>query len=53
MVIWLFFLIDLYYNVCHNRLCVGTDEGQIFIKKVWDCSYMVVGALGGVGTYDF
>ena len=27
------------------------DEGPIFIKKVWDCSYIVIGALGGVGTH--
>ena len=33
--------------------CEGTDEGAIFIRKVWDCSHMVIGALGGVGTYDF
>ena len=25
----------------------------IFIRTVWDCSYMVIGALRGVGTYDF
>ena len=38
----------------HSRLCEGTDEGPIFIRKVWDCpKYMVIGALGGVGTYDF
>ena len=49
---YLFFLIDLCYIVCHNRLCVGTDEGPIFIKKVWDCSYVVIGALGGVGTFN-
>ena len=42
----------MYCNVCHNRLCEGTDEGTIFIKKVWDCSHMVIDALGGAGTYD-
>ena len=31
----------------------GTDEDTIFIRKFWDCSHMVIGALGGVGTYDF
>ena len=37
-----------------SRLGEGTDEGPIFIRKVWDCSkYMVIGALGGVGTCDF
>ena len=41
----LFFLIDLYYYVCHNRLCEGNDEGLIFIRKVWDCSHVVIGAL--------
>ena len=38
-------------NVCHSRLCEGTDDIPIFIRKVWDCSHMVIGALGGVGTY--
>ena len=28
-------------------------ECPIFIKKVWDFSSMVIGALGCVGTYDF
>ena len=38
----------------HSQLREGTDEGPIFIRKVWDCpQYMVIGALGGVGTYDF
>ena len=37
MLYLLLFLIDLYYNVCHSRLCEGTDEGPIFIRKVWDC----------------
>ena len=26
---------------------------EFFIKKVWVCSHVVIGALGGVGTYDF
>ena len=43
----------MYYNVCHNRSCEETDEGPIFIKKVLDCYHMVIGALGGVDTYDF
>ena len=34
-------------------VCAGTDEGPIFIKKVCDSSHMVIGARGGVGTYDF
>ena len=51
--ICLLFLIGLSHNVCTSRLCEGTDEGQIFIRKVWDCpQYMVIAALGGVGTYD-
>ena len=36
----------------HRRLCEGTDN-PTFIRKVWDSPYMVIGALGGVGTYDF
>ena len=36
---WLLFLIDLYY-VCHSRLCEGTVESPIFIRKVYDCSHM-------------
>ena len=31
----------------------GTDEVDCFIKKVWVCSNMVIGALRGVGTYGF
>ena len=26
---------------------------ECFIKNVWVCSYVVIGALRGVGTYDF
>ena len=26
---------------------------ECFIKEVWVCSNMVIGALRGVGTYDF
>ena len=33
----------MYHNVCHNRLCEETDEGPIFIKKVWDCSHILNG----------
>ena len=50
------FIIDLYYNVCRNRLCEGTDEGkkkQLFNRKVFVCTHVVIGALRGVGTYDF
>ena len=46
---YLLFLIDLYYNVCHNRLCEGTDEGP-FIMNVWDCFHIIIGALIGVGS---
>ena len=41
-----------------QRLCEGTNEGQrkniyIFNTKVCVCSHVVIGALRGVGTYDF
>ena len=26
---------------------------EIFIRKVWVCSHVVIGAPRGVGTYDF
>ena len=26
---------------------------NFFIRKVWVCSHVVIGALRGVGTYDF
>ena len=26
---------------------------EFFIRKVWVCSHVVIGALRGVGTYDF
>ena len=26
---------------------------KFFIRKVWVCSHVVIGALRGVGTYDF
>ena len=26
-------------------VCIGIDEGPIFIKKVWDCSHMVIAAI--------
>ena len=28
-------------------------RSDFYYRKVWDCSLMVIGALGGVGTYDF
>ena len=49
---WLFYLIDLHY-VCHYRLREENYEGPIFIKKVWGYSHMIIGALRGLGTYDF
>ena len=50
---WFIFVIYLYYNVCDITLYEGNEEVLIFIKKVWDCSHiMVVGALRGVGTFD-
>ena len=39
--------IDLYYNVCHSRLCEGTDEGPIFIRKVWDVPIWLLVLLEG------
>ena len=27
----IFLLIDLYFNVCHDRFCERTDKGPIFI----------------------
>ena len=43
---WLLFQIDLYNDVYHSRLCEGTDEGPIFIRKVWNifitlCRYLI------------
>ena len=44
------FLIELSYNVCHNRLYDG-NNCSIFIKKVWDCFHiMVIGVLRCVCT---
>ena len=51
---WLLFLIGLSHNVCtQRRVCAGTDEDTIFIRKVWDCPHMVICVLVDVGTYDF
>ena len=42
-----------------QRLCEGTNEGQrkvknkILNRKVCVSSHVVIGALRGVGTYDF
>ena len=47
-------MIDIYLNVCHNRVCGGNDKVLIFIKNVRYCSHIAVtiGVPGGVGTYD-
>ena len=42
----LFFQVKMYYNVYHHTLHKGNDKVLIFIKKVLDCSHiMVIGAL--------
>ena len=46
------FLIDL-HHVCHHRSCERNDELLILFKGLGLFPYMVIGALGGVGTYDF